>query len=83
MSEDKKPVVPQKFPINVTVEANKNYAWCTCGKSDKQPFCDGQHKGSDFAPKIVKFEEAKELWWCACKHTESELGLCDGTHKGL
>ena len=22
----------------------KAYFWCTCGRSSKQPFCDGSHK---------------------------------------
>jgi CDGSH-type Zn-finger protein len=37
------PVVAQKSPIPVDVEEGKNYFWCTCGKSSKQPFCDGTH----------------------------------------
>ena len=37
-------------PIGVDVVEGKSYYWCTCGKSSKQPFCDGSHKGSGFAP---------------------------------
>ena len=39
------PVVAAKAPIKIAVEAGKDYWWCSCGKSSKQPFCDGSHKG--------------------------------------
>lgn len=78
----KKGKVASKAPIAVAVEVGKNYAWCTCGLSEKQPFCDGKHKGSDFAPQIVKFDEAKTVYFCACKQTENPC-YCDGTHKAL
>ena len=29
--------------IVVNVEQGKSYYWCSCGKSSKQPFCDGSH----------------------------------------
>ena len=32
-------------PTAVEVEKDKSYYWCSCGKSSKQPFCDGSHKG--------------------------------------
>ena len=28
-----------------TVIRSKTYYWCSCGRSQKQPFCDGSHKG--------------------------------------
>ena len=37
-------------PIGIDVVEGKSYYWCTCGKSSKQPFCDGSHKGSNFNP---------------------------------
>ena len=33
--------------IAVDVEQGKSYYWCSCGKSSKQPFCDGSHKGTE------------------------------------
>ena len=36
-------VIAQKNPYVVDVEEGKNYYWCQCGKSMKQPFCDGSH----------------------------------------
>ena len=38
------PVIAQKSPIPVEVEAGKDYWWCSCGQSKRQPFCDGSHK---------------------------------------
>lgn len=38
------PVIAQKAPIPVEVEAGKDYWWCACGQSKRQPFCDGSHK---------------------------------------
>ncbi|MFN5180632.1 MAG: CDGSH iron-sulfur domain-containing protein, partial [Bacteroidota bacterium] len=52
-------------PCCVTVEAGKTYAWCTCGLSEKQPFCDGRHKkieGNPFASQRFTAEETKEVW---------------------
>jgi len=39
-----RPEIAQKAPYPVAVEAGKSYWWCACGKSNKQPFCDGSHK---------------------------------------
>jgi CDGSH-type Zn-finger protein len=38
------PIVAKSEPCCVKVEAGKTYAWCTCGLSEKQPFCDGKNK---------------------------------------
>ena len=76
------PVVAAKAPIPVDVEAGKSYWWCTCGQSSKQPFCDGSHKGSEFAPMKYDAAKSEKLWFCACKAT-GKAPLCDGSHKKL
>lgn len=76
------PVIAQKSPIPVEVEAGKKYFWCTCGKSEKQPFCDGSHKGTSFAPMVWEAEEDGRKFFCGCKKTDSEP-FCDGTHSTL
>ena len=43
-----------KSAFSVIVEQGKSYYWCSCGKSSKQPFCDGSHKGTGFKPLIYK-----------------------------
>jgi CDGSH-type Zn-finger protein len=76
------PVVAQKSPIAVDVAEGKSYWWCACGKSSKQPFCDGSHKGSEFAPVKYDAETTKKVFFCACKKT-GKSPLCDGTHNRL
>ena len=76
------PTVAGKAPIPVDVEAGKSYWWCSCGKSSKQPFCDGSHKGSDFAPAEYKATATTKVWFCACKRSQKSP-LCDGAHKAL
>lgn len=66
-------------PIQVDVEAGKKYAWCSCGESSNQPFCDGKHKGTDFTPIVFEAEKTESLWLCACKQTKNEPD-CDGSH---
>ena len=74
--------VAAKAPFKVDVEAGKTYFWCACGKSAKQPFCDGSHKGSEFAPMNWTAEADGAKWFCACKQTEGQP-FCDGSHKAL
>lgn len=76
------PKVYAKNPIPVELEAGKTYAYCTCGLSDKQPFCNGAHRGTEFVPKKFVAEETKTAYMCQCKHT-SNPGFCDGSHKSL
>ena len=76
------PTIAQKAPYPVQVEAGKSYYWCTCGNSSKQPFCDGTHKGSSFAPLKYTAEKDGQAWFCGCKAT-GKAPLCDGRHKAL
>tara|TARA_B100001057_G_scaffold386784_1_gene393806 strand:- start:171 stop:410 length:240 start_codon:yes stop_codon:yes gene_type:complete len=66
-------------PIGVDVVVGKSYYWCTCGKSSKQPFCDGSHKGTEFSPLVFKAEQSKKVFFCTCKQTKDQP-LCDGSH---
>lgn len=68
--------------MGVDVEAGKTYYWCSCGKSAKQPFCDGSHKGSEFSPKPYVADKTAKVWFCTCKNSKN-APLCDGTHKTL
>jgi CDGSH-type Zn-finger protein len=76
------PVIAQKSPYQVDVEAGKSYFWCACGRSKNQPFCDGSHKGTGLTPVQFKAEESKTVWFCGCKQTKGQP-MCDGTHKSL
>ena len=66
-------------PIGVDVVEGKSYFWCSCGKSSKQPFCDGSHKGTEFSPLIFKAEQSKKVFFCTCKLT-NDPPMCDGSH---
>lgn len=68
-----------EVPYATDVEAGKDYFWCACGKSAKQPFCDGSHQGSEFTPVKYSAEESKTVYFCGCKTTGS-APLCDGSH---
>lgn len=76
------PVIAQKAPYAVAVKAGQDYFWCRCGRSAKQPFCDGAHKGSGLTPLKFHAEESKTLYLCGCKHSQTPP-LCDGRHKQL
>lgn len=66
-------------PIAIEMEAGKVYAWCSCGMSENQPFCDGKHSGSDFRPLIHKAETSETKYMCTCKQTGNGP-FCDGSH---
>jgi CDGSH-type Zn-finger protein len=76
------PIIVQKSPMPVAVEAGKTYYWCSCGRSAGQPFCDGSHKGTEFAPTPYTAEKDGTVYFCACKHS-GKGALCDGSHKAL
>jgi CDGSH-type Zn-finger protein len=75
-------VIAQKSPYAVNVEVGRKYAWCACGRSNTQPFCDGSHKGTGFAPVIFAATNTETIYLCGCKHTAGKP-LCDGTHNSL
>jgi len=75
------PIIAQKSPIVQKVEPS-TYFWCACGRSKGQPFCDGSHKGTGFAPLKNEIKEAKTVAWCGCKHTKN-APFCDGSHVRL
>lgn len=73
------PVIAQREPYGVEVEAGKDYWWCACGRSANQPFCDGSHKGTGLAPAQYEAKADRKVWFCGCKRTGNQP-LCDGTH---
>jgi len=66
-------------PVKMSLEANKSYHFCTCGKSANTVLCDGSHKGSGFTPKEFTVTESKEYYLCACKKS-ANAPFCDGSH---
>lgn len=73
------PVVAQKAPYPLDVKAGRTYFWCACGRSNKQPICDGSHKGWGIEPVRYKAETDGTVFFCGCKATKNKP-LCDGSH---
>lgn len=67
-------------PMAVEVEAGRQYHWCACGRSSRQPYCDGSHRGSAFSPLAFTAERTERVWLCGCKRTAG-APYCDGSHK--
>jgi CDGSH-type Zn-finger protein len=74
-----KPDRASDTPFVVEVQAGKNYFWCACGKSAKQPFCDGSHKDTGFVPFKYTAEISRKVFFCGCKQTMN-APYCDGSH---
>ena len=79
---DETPQVAGTSPKAVELEEGKQYAFCTCGRSDNQPFCDGSHKVTSFKPHLFKAQKSGQARLCMCKHTGNSP-FCDGSHKTL
>lgn len=76
-----KPIVADTKPILLDLDPG-TYYWCSCGRSQTQPFCDGAHQGTEFAPLKVEIEEAKKVALCQCKYSQNSP-FCDGSHAKL
>jgi len=76
------PVCAQKGPFQVELIEGQGYAWCSCGLSSRQPFCDGSHKGTGMEPHRFKAEATGTFNLCGCKDTD-EAPYCDGSHNLL
>ena len=62
---------------------SKNYHWCSCGMSKKQPFCDSRsHRGTKFRPLTFNLDErVSRIHICGCK-LSSQAPFCDGVTCG-
>jgi len=80
MSDD--PVIAQKGPYLVELEEGKSYFFCRCGRSKRQPFCDGAHQGTGIEPLRFTAETSGPANLCGCKDTDDEP-FCDGSHNLL
>ncbi|MEE4295608.1 MAG: glutamate synthase-related protein [Wenzhouxiangella sp.] len=74
------PIIADNKPVKVSLEKGKEYAFCRCGRSKDQPFCDGSHQGTGITPKMFKAEKDEDAYLCQCKQT-GDAPFCDGTHK--
>jgi len=74
------PIISDNKPLKADLDKDTEYHFCVCGRSNKQPFCDGSHVGTSFKPKAFRAEQDGEAFLCACKHTRN-APYCDGSHK--
>ncbi len=74
-----KAVASQQAPYAVDVTAGKEYYWCACGRSSKQPFCDGAHKQIGLRPIPFVAEKTETVYLCGCR-ASAKQPFCDGTH---
>jgi len=76
------PLVAGTKPAIVKLKKDETVYWCSCGRSQTQPFCDGSHEGTDFQPLEFTAPKEDEYYFCTCKRTQSPP-FCDGAHKTL
>lgn len=76
------PIIAAKAPTKVELEAGKDYFWCRCGRSKKQPFCDGSHAGTGLQPLKFTADEDGAATLCQCKSSVN-APFCDGSHTRL
>lgn len=75
------PKIAAKTPEVMELKLGE-YWWCSCGKSSKQPFCDGSHQETSFLPQKVEIKEDSTVALCNCKHSQNGA-FCDGSHTAL
>lgn len=78
------PKIAQKSPYVLNEVEGTKRAWCSCGLSENQPFCDGSHKkyNTGMSPIVVTVEKTEKVAWCGCKRSKNKP-YCDGTHRTL
>lgn len=76
------PTIARRKGFYYEVKAGQRYLWCQCGRSSKQPFCDGSHAGTEFTPVLFDAKKDEDVIFCGCKHTGT-APFCDGAHNNL
>ncbi len=76
------PKIASTEPFEIAVEEGKKYAWCTCGESTAQPFCDGSHTAVGMSPIVFTAGKSETVYLCGCKRTKDQP-FCDGSHSAL
>ena len=76
------PIAAQTAPYKLDVESGRKYLWCACGRSKKQPICDGSHSGTGITPIIYEAEATRKVLFCGCKASRKKP-ICDGSHNRL
>jgi len=74
-------VIAARQPAALELEPG-TYYWCSCGRSQSQPFCDGSHNGTGLQPLSFELKEKRTVYLCQCKQSKHPP-YCDGSHQGL
>jgi CDGSH-type Zn-finger protein/mannose-6-phosphate isomerase-like protein (cupin superfamily) len=82
MSAPSTPKIARPKGFYYEVKAGQRYLWCSCGRSGKQPFCDGSHVGTTFKPVLFEAKIDEDVIFCGCKQTGT-APFCDGAHNNL
>ncbi len=77
-----KALIASRKPFFVELQAGRSYSWCACGRSARQPFCDGSHAGTGIEPVRFIADADREAVLCGCKRT-GRAPFCDGSHNAL
>lgn len=70
--------MPRNLPYMLRLEPG-TYYWCSCGRSAKEPLCDGSHKDTGKEPVSFEVTESRQVGLCGCQRTQKPP-FCDGTH---
>ena len=79
--ETTRPICAQLGPFAVNVKAGQEYIWCSCGRSNTQPWCDGSHLGTGLKPITFVAPITAEFFMCGCKKSDNKpycFGNCRG-----
>ncbi|WP_457676841.1 CDGSH iron-sulfur domain-containing protein [Thiolapillus sp.] len=76
------PLIAGTKPAIVALKEGETVYWCSCGRSQKQPFCDGSHADTEFEPLAFTAPGDDDYYFCTCKRTKKPP-FCDGAHKRL
>jgi CDGSH iron-sulfur domain-containing protein 3 len=83
-ASSEEPVIASKTPYQVELLADYRYAFCACGRSAYQPFCDGSHTSSKAGIKPIIWTQKtnQTAFLCGCKRSK-KVPFCDSSHKHL
>ena len=77
------PEIGSRKPFYRELREGQRLLWCSCGRSKRQPFCDGRsHEGTGYEPLEYRSPCAQEVLLCGCKRTGTPP-FCDGAHSNL
>lgn len=70
--------MPKNAPYTMWLKKG-TYFWCSCGKSESEPFCDSSHGGTGKKPFEFVITSYEEVSLCGCGKT-GRPPYCDGSH---